>query len=221
VNYLQIVQRLHRESGRSTAAPTTVVGANERHARLFDWAADSWRDLQGERDWRWMRASLDVALTIDQKVYTGAGLGATRFGRWRQQDREYSPGIYIDGSINTLQELEFLQLDEFNRQWVYRNDYASQPLNWTVDNDNQLLIGPKPALAYKLRVDYWKSASELAADADTPDMPERFHMLLVWRALQEVAKFDAAPEVLARAEKNYSDLKGRMLFDQARLPRMP
>ena len=35
MNYLQMVQRLHRESGRSTAAPTTVVGANERHARLF------------------------------------------------------------------------------------------------------------------------------------------------------------------------------------------
>ena len=58
----------------------------------------------------------------------------------------------------------------------------------------------------------------MAADADTPDMPSEFHLLLVWRALQEVAKFDAAPEVLARAEKNHAGMVHRLLLDQARLP---
>nr|HPL79494.1 hypothetical protein [Burkholderiaceae bacterium] len=72
--------------------------------------------------------------------------------------------------------------------------------------------------AYKLRIEYWKEPSELAADADTPDMPDRFHMLLVWAALQEVAKFDAAPEVLARAEKNHGALKFALTMDQSRLP---
>ena len=89
---------------------------------------------------------------------------------------------------------------------------------WTFDEANQLIVGPQPALAYKLRMEFWKSPTELAADVDAPDMPEEFHLLLMWRALQEVAKFDAAPEVLARAEKNHAGLMHRLLLDQSRLP---
>lgn len=219
MNYLQLVQRLHRESGRSTAAPTTVVGANERHARMFDWVADAWRDLQIEREWRWMRNTLDVALTAGQQTYTGTELGATRFRRWRLDDDTYNPWLYVDGSINSLWPVQFVQLDEFRSVYVYRTWGDATPIAWTFDESNRLLVAPSPALAYKLRIEYWKSPSELAADDDTPDMPEEFHLLLMWRALQEVAKFDAAPEVLARAEKNYGGLMHRLLLDQARLPR--
>ena len=218
MNYLQLVQRLHRESGRSTAAPTTVVNANERHARLFDWVADAWRNLQIEREWRWMRTTLDVALTVGQQTYTGAGLGADRFRRWRLDDDTYNPWLYIDGSPNTLWPLQYTQLDEFRELYVYRTWGATTPVAWTFDEANQLIVGPQPALAYKLRMEFWKSPTELAADEDAPDMPEEFHLLLMWRALQEVAKFDAAPEVLARAEKNHAGLMHRLLLDQARLP---
>lgn len=218
MNYLELVQRLHRESGRSTEAPTSVTGANERAARLFDWVADAWRNLQAERDWKWMRATLDVALTVGQQTYTGTELGAARFGRWRLDDETYNPYLYISGSTNSLWRLGYYQLDEFRSMYVYRTWGNSTPVGWTFDESNNLLVGPPPALAYKLRQEYWMEPSDLAADTDTPDMPSRFHMLLVWRALQEVAKFDAAPEVLARAEKNHADMKHRLLLDQARLP---
>ena len=218
MNYLQIVQRVHSESGRSTAAPTSVVGANDRHVRLFNWVADAWRDLQGERDWRWMRNTLDAALTANQQTYSGADLGATRFGRWRKEDHDYSPYVYVDGAPNAMWPLAFWQLDQMRARFIYRTWGASTPIAWSYNEANELLIGPQPALPYKLRIEYWKEPSELAADADTPDMPDRFHMLLVWAALQEVAKFDAAPEVLARAEKNHGALKFALTMDQSRLP---
>ena len=154
MNYLELVQRLHRESGRSTAAPASVTGANERAARLFDWVADAWR----------------------------------------------------------------VQLDEFRSVYVYRTWGDATPIAWTFDESNQLLVAPKPALAYKLRIEYWKSPTELAADTDEPDMPEQYHRLLVWRALQNVAMFDAAPEVLSRAQAKYAELRTPLLLDQARLP---
>jgi len=218
VNYLQIVQRVHSESGRSTAAPTSVVGANDRHLRLFNWVADAWRDLQGERDWRWMRNTLDATLTAGQQTYSGADLGATRFGRWRKEDHDYSPYVYVDGAPNAIWPMTYWQLDQMRARFIYRTWGASTPIAWSYNEANELLIGPQPALAYKLRIEYWKEPSELAADDDTPDMPDRFHMLLVWRALQDVANFDAAPEVLARAEKNYGALKFALTMDQSRLP---
>lgn len=220
MNYLAIVQRLHSESLRSTAAPSSVVGASAINGRLFNRVADKWRDLQAERDWRWMRGSLDATLVIGQQTYTATGLGATRFGRWRPEDREYRAQTYISGSPNALWMLNFRQLDEFRQQWVYRDMGNSQPLEWTIDESDQLLIGPAPSVAYKLRIDYWKEPSELVDDTDEPDLPDRFHMLLCWAALIDVATADAKPELVALAERNYTSMHNRLMADQARRPHL-
>lgn len=218
MNYLELVQRLHRESLRSTAAPTSVTTTNDRQARLCDWVADAWRDLQIEREWRWMRTTLDVPLIVGQQTYDAAAdLGAARFRRWRMDDDTYNPWLYIDGSPNSLWPLTFTQLDDFRSLYVYRSWGATTPVAWTFDEDNRLLVGPQPALAYKLRQEYWKSPTELEADTDTPDMPEEYHLLLMWTALEQVAMADAAPELLSRAQGRKIELRTRLLYDQARL----
>jgi hypothetical protein len=219
VNFLALVQRAHRERGISTPAPTSVVGATDRNQRTIDAVAAAWDELQAERPWRWMRATTDTPLTAGQQTYTSAQLGiVTRFGRWREEDSDYSPILYVAGSLNTLWQLQYWDLDNFRKLFIYRVQASTTPIAWTYDESNQFLVGSNPALAYQLRAEYWKEPVALAADADTPDMPDRFHMILVWRALQDLAKFDAAPEHLARAEKNYGDLYDKLLFDQARLP---
>ena len=216
--FLAGVQRLHRELRRTTAAPTAIVGAAEINARLFDWYADAWRDLQSERDWRWMRATLDSPLTIGQQTYTSTDLLASRFGRWRAEDEDYCPLVYISGSPNGAWPLLFTQLDQFRQQYVYRTWGASTPIAWTIDENERLLLGPQPAVAYQLRVGYWKEPSELTADNDTPDLPSRFVLLPMWRALMEAARSSAAPEVLDRAQENYAKLHSALMQDQARMP---
>ena len=221
MNKLQLVQRLHRESGRTTASPTSVVGANERHARLFDWVDDAWRELQIEREWRWMRTTLDVPLIVNQQTYNATSdFGAARFRRWRMDDDDYNPWLYISGSVNSLWPLTFTQLDEFRLMYVYRTWGATTPIAWAIDENNQLLVGPQPALAYKLRMEYWMSPTVLTADIDAPDMPEEFHLLLMWTALEQVAMADAAAELLTRAQAHKIELRTRLLLDQARLPHL-
>jgi hypothetical protein len=220
VNFLAGVQRLHSETLRSTAAPTSVVGASDRNQRLVNAYADAWRELQSERDWKWMRATLDAALTIGKQTYTGAELGATRFGRWRREDDTYSVYLYRPGYPNTRWEVSYWNLDDFRAQYVYLQWSNTTPVAWTFDESNQLLLGPAPNDAYQLRIEYWKEPSELAADADAPDLPDRFALLPMWRALQDIAKSDAKPEVLAKAETNYARLHGALLLDQARLPHL-
>lgn len=220
MNFLAGVQRLHSESLRSTAAPTSVVGASDRHARLFNWYADAWRELQSERDWRWMRGTTNIALTPGQQTYTGAALSIPNFGRWRKDDDTYCPVIYMPANPNSLWHLRYMGLDEFRHEYLYRTWGVTTPIAWTFDEDNQLIVGPAPAQAYMLRIGYWREPTELAADTDTPNLPARFALLPMWRALQEVAKADAAPEVLARAEKNYAVMHGATMADQARRPHL-
>lgn len=218
MNFLQLVQRLHRESLRSTAAPTSVTGGTDRNARLADRIAYAWTELQNETDWKWMRTTTDVALTVGQQTYTATDLGLTRFRAWRPEDSTYYPALYIDGSPNTLWPLCWEHLDSFRQNWVYLNNGQSTPIAWTSDEQHRLLLGPPPAIAYKLRAEYWLEPSELTADDDEPDMPERFHLVLVWRALIDLSKVDAKPELLAMAEQNYATLHGQLLRDQARMP---
>lgn len=138
MNYLELVQRLHRVGPQRRRAGF-VTGANERAARLFDWVADAWRNLQIEREWRWMRNTLDVALTAGQQTYTGTGLGASRFRRWRMDDDTYNPWLYVDGAINSLWPLQFVQLDEFRSVYVYRTWGDATPIAWTFDESMSLV----------------------------------------------------------------------------------
>lgn len=214
MNLLQMAQRLHSESLRSTPAPTTITGASERNARLFNRLAYAWTELQNERRWRWMRSTTDVALTIGQQTYSATDLGLSRFGRWRTEDELYQPYLYIDGAPNTLWPLCYEHLDRFRQLWVYLQMGNTQPVAWSIDEQDRFLVGPAPGSAYKLRAEFWLSPTELTADADVPDMPERFHMVLVWRALIDMAKTDAKPEILAMAEDNYAKAHAQLLRDQ-------
>jgi len=222
MNFLQGVQRLHRESRRSTAAPTAIAGASERNQRLIDAYADAWREIQSARDdWKWMRAAVDAPLVVGQMTYTAAQLGvSTGFGRWRREDSTYWPSLYISGATNSLWPLDFMNLDCFRDEYVYRTQGSTTPIAWTIDENEQFLVAPAPAVAYRLRADYRTEPTELTVDADTPNLPDRFELLPMWRALQDIATTDGASDILAKANRNYGDMWDKILFDQAmRLPR--
>ncbi len=217
MNFLQLVQRLHRESGRSGSGPTTITGASKDHARLFDWVADAWRNLQARPvDWRWMRESLDAPTTLVDLTYTGAGLGATNFGRWRQPSDEYSVKAYLLSEPTSVWRLVWMSPEAFKEWYDDRSPAASRPQHWTISDADELRIGPLSDQVYRLKVDYIREPSELEADADEPELPSRHQMILVWRALVEVGKFDNAPDVLARATTNYGQMEAALLSDSAR-----
>lgn len=220
MNFLQGVQRLHSETMNTTAAPTTVVGSTGRVLRLCNAYADAWQELQSERDWEWMRGTTDAPLTIGLQTYTGTALGATRFGRWRHEDETYWPIVYVNGTPNAQWPLHQWGLDDFKQEWIYRTQGGSTPIAFAIDNTEQFLLGPAPSVAYMIRADYWKEPSKLTVDADEPDLPTRFELLPMWRALIDVATLDAAPEVVARATRSYNAMHDKLLFDQGRLPRV-
>lgn len=219
MNKLAMLQRLHSETLRSTAAPAGVTGLTDRNVRLMNALDDAWLEVQSERDWRWMRATTDAAVTIGLQTYAPTDLGiVTRFGRWRHEDETYQPIVYPAGQPNAMFHLSQWGLDDFRQLYLYRTQGNTVPLAFAIDEADQLLLGPAPAAEYLLRAEYWKEPSVLTLAADEPDMPPRFHMLLVWRALMSIARSDAAPELLSRAEMEYGNLHDKLLFDQGRLP---
>jgi hypothetical protein len=68
-----------------------------------------------------------------------------------------------------------------------------------------------------IRADYIRDVQDLTADTDIPQMPTRFHSLIVWRALIEYGGYDSASEVFQRADRNYT--MGMPALLQAQLPK--
>lgn len=212
MNLLQLVQRVHRESGRSGDGPTTITGTTKQHQRLFDWVADANRELESRPlDLRWMRRRVTVPTEADSSSYTPTELGLTDFGRWRPASDEWAVKCVDPDDTTRTWGLQWMDLDEWREAYVHSTQTASQPGDWSVDDDDSLLIGPTPDAAYSIRIEYLRAPLELDGDDDEPEFDEAFHMILCWRALIDVAKFDNAADVLTRAQTNYARLEDSLL----------
>lgn len=222
MNLLQLAQRLHREAGRSGSGPISIVGASKPDQRLFDWIADANRELESRPlDLRWMRRRTTVATVAAQTSYppvpaVPSGLGLTNFGRWRPASDEWAVKCVDPSDSSRTWDLEWMALDDWRENYVHSTQPAGQPAVWSVDDDNSLLIGPSPSAVYNIRTEYLRAAVELDEDTDTPEFDAEFHMILCWRALIEVGKYDNAPDVLARGQTNYARLEDSLLARYAR-----
>lgn len=215
MNYLQLTQRLHRELGRSGAGPTAFATATKDHLRLFDWINDAWRNIQTEaREWKWMRRQLEFSTNLVTTAYTGSAAGAADFGRWRRINDDYTVRAYLAAAPTNVWRLTYLPLDQYRRLYEDVPPAAAKPDRWTIDDAERLVITPPSNVVYKVRADYQIAPQDLDEDADIPDMPSEYHILLVWKALMEGGMYDAAPEVLTRAGTNHRDMRSRLEVNQ-------
>lgn len=206
MNFLQLTQAVKRESGlgmgNSIAAFASATGDDLRMFNWVNWAA---RDVTLSReDWRWRRGSATLASTT-AVANPAASFGLTDFASWKGQGGHYKPSAYrVADGVGSERELAWLDYDQFRKQFFLGAQAPGAVQYWSVSPQEEFLIGPTPDSAHFIRADYVKDFTDMAADADVPQLPARFHMLIVWRALMEYGGFDAASEVYQRAEKNYT-----------------
>jgi hypothetical protein len=84
--------------------------------------------------------------------------------------------------------------------------------------DGSLAFGPITAAGYTVLGDYYRSPQVLTDAGDTPEMPEQFHMAIVYKAMQYFGASEAAPEVYDAGVLNFRKIYAELTQDQA--PRM-
>lgn len=216
MNLLQIARRVKSESGRSGTGPAALSTAAGDDLRIFNAAADAWRELQMEPlNWAWMRSEADKALTSGVCLQTLALLGITDLERWVEPTDEYQLTAYMASDPSQEWPLQKLSYETFRQRFLVGTHEAGAPQFVAFAKDGALLIGPKPdAAAYKVRGSYYTMPSELDDDAATPEMPERFHMILVWMALMQVGASDASAEHYARARESADVIHSALVDSQ-------
>lgn len=217
MNFLQLANRAKRKCRVTGAAMTTVVDQAEEFARVIDFLNEAWMSLQLMRpDWKWMRNSMTFPTVAGQATYTLAqieatGTGFSNFGNWDLETfRCYTTSV----GTNDEMELSWMPYD------IWRDTYQmgatrtteTRPNQFTATPAHAIGLGCTPAAGYTISGDYYKVATEMAADIDTPSLPSQFHMAIVYRAMMFYGVSESSPEIYDEGKAEFD----RMMSSIAR-----
>lgn len=218
MNFLQLTQRLQLECGVSGSPIVTVANQTGEFARLVTWINAAWIDIQNKHeDWEWLRTSTTWPTVAGQYQYTLAQCNTSNFGMWhRGTFRNYDTAAGIISEVF----MEYEHFDIWRDKYLYAalRDTRSRPYVASVGPDKSIFLGPVVTSGYTMEADYYTAPTELALDADTPALPTRFHMAIVYRAMMSYGYYESATEVVQRGTSEYRKLLSQIEAD--RLPDM-
>jgi hypothetical protein len=196
MTFLELCQRLVRETGIADTGPSSTVGQTGDMRRIVDWTNDGWLKIQSMRkDWAWMWATGSSTLTANTYLVT---LPSTA------EDIER-----VSLGENFLQKLTY---DEFAD--AYRTVEAGEPTAWAIRPDGQLAFNAKPSADKTVTYEYYSVPVSMIENFDAPGMPDQYHMLIVYSALRDYALFDDALELEKKALINYEMMLAALERDQ-------
>ena len=214
MNFLQICQAVVREGGISGEITSTQNQTGEA-LRVVEWSKSAYREILNSDQFTFgfIRKEVHVQLTPNQGTYSAADLALDDLVQWDVDSMRVS--INEDRSDETF--LINMRWPAFRDYWRFstRRYTTSRPLNCAINQDTNLEIGPVPDAAYWLTFQYIDVPGDLQADTDIPVIPDRWQMVIVWRALRHYGMFESAPEVVMRADAAYNEIMLRMTLDQS------
>ena len=211
--YLQLVQDLGREVGASGIL-LTVTNATGEYARLVAWIKQAWTEIQEVNpDYLWQRKSIDFETVAGQGRYYPPEftVPVTDFENWRNG----SFRVYLN-TVDNENLMSQLPYDTFRDTYLYGSSRTTQgyPTVVTVAPDKSLQVALIPDRVYHIVADYYTLPQELTLDTDVPLMPSRFHMAIVYKAMQWYGSYENAPEVVMRGIDGYTRLMSNLIYDQ-------
>ena len=124
----------------------------------------------------------------------------------------------VDAFAGLLTEvfMSYLQYENWRNAYQYGalRGIHTRPMVLTVTPSKALGLGPTPAAGYTIIGEYYKVPAEMSADSDTPALPAKFHLAIVYRAMLSYGLYEAAPEVIQRAQVETDKWTRRIMVDQ-------
>ena len=238
MNKLQLVQQLARNSG--DYRPIDRISYSGIIGSYAGWIDDAWRDLQSGGLWRWMRGTAVAFASEGQsrihwsRCYDqDTGLRIPTFNQWRTEieggidfpryvrvdDADVGEDGQIANPLSALTKNYGLELvvpyatwDSWRAAYDLGQDFRGAPSLVSVSPNNDLVVGPRPSdgTHYRIRMDYFKGPNVLVEDDDEPELPQQFHMLIVYDALLHVGHDRARQELVDSSREFSSQMRSQL-----------
>ncbi len=204
MNFLELAQETRRLSGVGGTGPQNVASATGIELKLVNYVSNAWIDIQAHpKNWKWMWRDYEVLrdpgpgsdplqTILNTTEYQLTGVDKIRVGTLRS----YQTSLGIDDR----QRMVWVPWRQFRNQTGIVNEQANRPIRVSRKPTGELILWPKPDAIYSIEFEHFKKPQILAANEDVPEMPEEFHMLIVYEALKRFGKAENAEEIMALGE---------------------
>jgi hypothetical protein len=223
MNNLQLVRALYdvlRAGQQSVAsgAPDTLAGATGVPAELAGFIRLAWHDIQNDQpNWRFMRRLGSLTLQQGSNLANPALIPDFESIIVADSDGRGRFITLFRDSPEDEQTVRYVPYEQWAFSFLQRGQRGTgQPAAFTLLGDGQLQFDMVADFPYTLRFDYRRMQQELLIDADTPIMPARFHMLIVWWAVVHYYCLtrDGSTELRQKAEVNLRREKQKLVNEQ-------
>ena len=204
--FLELVQDLHRESGASGQAPTSVIDQRGEALRLVNWVKNADKYVQNLWDnWKFLRAQYSENTQAGTRDLPGV-----------QDLAFYDEGTFkMIQSGDTDESLIFVVEYDAIKGEILSTD-EDIPSRVIIMPDGTLEVDPPANGAHNITCDYYTVPVTLANNADVSAIPVKYQDVILGRALILYGNFEAAPEAKAQGTELYTDQLSKL--ENSQLP---
>lgn len=215
MNYLEICQAVRSRIGLHGTGPSTVVSPTDVEKDIVDAVHDAWVDIQNYRDeWDWMRVTTTFNTVAQKTNYTTVDIA----GPSNRVSHFIKDSLYA--YKNSKYEL-LTYLDENLFEYRHINDDDdTAPSEYTINRNDQSIEINSPDAVYPMQVDYYKTPQLLTDNTDTPEMPVRWHLLIVYLAIQKLSSSIASASSGQEFAQAYAVMLGQLMRSQLKKKRV-
>lgn len=174
---------------------------------------DTQREITNGRFFRFMEGSQNYTLNVGTAEITNGGGLPTN----------YQTPILLRNTYSGYEGiLPYMDYTQFRTQYAGADNATDAAPRLWYEYAGSIYVYPAPDVAYTVTMDYLKKATELALDADVPQVPEEWRELMVLgtykRALEYNDDFDLAQAVQFKFEELLLDMTRRLSGRQVGVP---
>ncbi|WP_416398139.1 hypothetical protein [Allohahella sp. A8] len=225
MTFLELCRAAYTRIGYSGAGPSAVTDQSAQSARVVDYVEQAWLEIQRSREnWKFMLRRFDQ---VTEPGITHLSLPSTEVAKGDVIRSVEKDSWYIRGETEkTSARLCYLPAD--HRRAIEESDehYTGRP-NYFWHDRKSVRVSPTPDRAYRITGDYYITPQTFASSdsADNrqrelsqkvPEMPEEYHIAIVWLAVRSLAAFEGDGNAFQMADGEY-----RKLFNQICTTELP
>jgi len=218
MNFLQLVQRLHTETGRQGDAPDAVTGQTGMNARLVNWILQADQEVQTlHESWLFRVGEFSKPTVASTQNYAPADWSITDLAAWKfDPDINNLSGIRIYSSESDETDLVYLPWDDFRATYKFGSSrtQTGRPSIFSIKPDNSIDLWQIPNAVFTVNGEYIKQAVAMTGDTDEPPYPSDYHMIVVAKAMMFYGAYEGADEIYSDGEGKYNTLLSRLEFNQ-------
>lgn len=202
MNALTIAQTVYKRCGLHGTLESFEAPVGPQQVATVEAVKEAWAHIQTLRTkWTFMDSYTTFTTTSGITSYATSAImsGAS------EDNLDY---IHIGGVIYNRQPLSKVDW----RAFLYVDNSVPAEPNWyTWEDATSTLFMNIPDGAYDITVRYHMLPQELSAGSATPRLPTKYHYLIVYEALQEMATYLGNDEVYTRYSTKHDEMLGELM----------